>query len=504
MDKVTAIDRDGRAEHNGRGGTGGVVNSHTVEKIGGTSMSNYAAVRDSIVFAQPNGDTLYQRVFVVSAYGGITNKLLEHKKDGKPGVYALFASSFKDRSWEEALAEVRDDMFAINAELFTDAASLAEANAFIGERLDNARKCLEDLHSLCGHGHFSVQDHLVTVREMLSSVGEAHSAWNMAKLLRQDGLNATFVDLSGWQVPGSLPLDTCVQDAFARINLAQELPVVTGYAYCSEGLITQFDRGYSEMTFSRIAVLTGAREAIIHKEFHLSSADPRLVGEDNAVPIGRTNYDVADQLANLGMEAIHPKAAKGLRQNGIPLRVKNTFEPEHGGTLITRDYVSDTACVEIIAGCRGVYALELFDQDMAGIVGQYDTEILRNVQRFKAHIVGKDINANTVTHYLDTNLKTVKRIKTVLQDVFPEAEIREQKVAIVSAIGSDMEVPGLLARTVAALSKHDISVLAIHQSMRQVDIQFIVNDDDYELAIRSLHETLVEPHDHGRAICLAS
>ena len=301
-----------------------------------------------------------------------------------------------------------------------------------------------------------------------------------------------------------MPLDTVVQQAFADIDLERELPIVTGYAYCSEGLIRQFDRGYSEMTFSRIAVLTGAREAIIHKEFHLSSADPRLVGEDNAVPIGRTNYDVADQLANLGMEAIHPKAAKGLRQNDIPLRVKNTFEPEHTGTLITRDYVSDTACVEIIAGCRGVYALELFDQDMAGILSQYDTEILRNIQRFKAHIVGKDINANTVTHYLDTNLKTVKRIKTALQEVYPEAEIREQKVAIVSAIGSDMQVPGLLARTVAALSKNDISVLAIHQSMRQVDIQIIVNDDDYEVAIRSLHETLVEPHDHGRAICLAS
>lgn len=502
--QVTDIATAPRSEQTGHDGTGGFVNKHTVEKIGGTSMSNYAAVRDSIVLGQRNGDTPYQRVFVVSAYGGITNKLLEHKKNGKPGVYGLFASSFKDRSWEEALDGVRDDMFAINSELFLDAESLAEANAFIGERLKNARKCLEDLHSLCGHGHFSVQDHLVTVREMLSSVGEAHSAWNMARLLRRDGLNAIFVDLSGWQAPGSMPLDAVVQQAFAELDLERELPIVTGYAYCSEGLIRQFDRGYSEMTFSRIAVLTGAREAIIHKEFHLSSADPRLVGEDNAVPIGRTNYDVADQLANLGMEAIHPKAAKGLRQNDIPLRVKNTFEPEHAGTLITRDYVSDTACVEIIAGCRGVYALEVFDQDMAGSVGYYDTEILRNVQRFKAHIVGKDINANTVTHYLDTNMKTVKRIKTVLQELFPEAEIREQKVAIVSAIGSDMQVPGLLARTVTALSKRDVSVLAIHQSMRQVDIQFIVNDDAYELAIRSLHETLVEPHDHGRAICLAS
>src|SRR5690625_7583517 len=102
-----------------------------------------------------------------------------------------------------------------------------------------------------------------------------------------------------------------------------------------------FDRGYSEMTFSRIAVVTGAKEAIIHKEFHLSSADPRLVGADTAVPIGRTNYDVADQLANLGMEAIHHRAAKGLRRSDIPLRLKNTCDPQPHGTLITDHNVSD-------------------------------------------------------------------------------------------------------------------------------------------------------------------
>src|SRR3546814_16570481 len=93
-------------------------------------------------------------------------------------------------------------------------------------------------------------------------------------------------------------------------------------------MVRRYARGYTEMTFSRIAVLTGAREAIIHKEFHLSSADPKLVGADRARKIGRTNYDVADQLANLGMEAIHPGAGRGLRQSGIPLRVRNSFDRE--------------------------------------------------------------------------------------------------------------------------------------------------------------------------------
>jgi aspartate kinase len=100
-------------------------------------------------------------------------------------------------------------------------------------------------------------------------------------------------------------------------------------------------------------------------------------------------------------------------------------------------------------------------------------------------------------------LKTIRRIRDALNESFPEAEINQQKVSIVSAIGSDMKIPGILAKTVAALAEKNISVLAMHQSMRQVDMQFIIDEDDYADAIKSLHSHLVEVHDHGRAICLA-
>ncbi|WP_444908324.1 aspartate kinase [Microbulbifer sp. SSSA008] len=475
---------------------------HTIEKIGGTSMTDYEAVRDNIIKGDSKG--IYNRVFVVSAYGGITDLLLEHKKSGQPGIYALFSSSIEDDSWLVKFDELRAALRQINERLFGHGDLLAEANLFLDERLESAKKCLRDLQSLCQHGHFSLDAHLGTVREMLASLGEAHSAWNTSKLLQRDGVNAYFVDLTGWRTNKHIPLDERIRDAFATIDLSKQLPIVTGYAHSDKGLLISFDRGYSEMTFSRLAVLTGAKEAVIHKEFHLSSADPRLVGEGNAVPIGRTNYDVADQLANLGMEAIHPKAAKGLRQQNIPLRVKNTFEPEHAGTLITGDYISDSPRVEIIAGCKGVYALELFDQDMAGSIHDYDREVLLVIKRFKAHIISKNTNANTLTHFLSTNLKTIKRIQAALEEHFPEAELNQRKVAIVSAIGSDMQIPGVLAKAVQSMSKSNIRVLAMHQSLRHVDMQFIVNEPDYDAAVRTLHEALVEIYNHGTAICLAS
>lgn len=477
--------------------------THSVEKIGGTSMSDYVAVRDNIILGDNYKENPYGRIFVVSAYGGVTDLLLENKRNGQPGVYGLFAEEGSEPLWREALLNVEKRLHEINRELFPDDDQLKEANAFIEGRLREAERCMDNLHKLCQHGHFGLEDHLLTVREMLASIGEVHSAWNTARLLRRDGVNARFVDLSGWRMEVAVPLDEHIAQELAGINLERELPIVTGYAYCKEGLMATFDRGYSEMTFSRMAVISRAAEAVIHKEYHLSSADPRLVGADKVVPIGRTNYDVADQLANLGMEAIHPRAAKGLRQDDIPLRVKNTFEPEHSGTLITCGYTSESPCVEIIAGRKQLYALEVFDQDMVGSLWQYEQKILTAIQRFKGTVVTKDINANTITHYLGASLKTVKRIVKSVSEEFPSAEVSTRKVAIVSAIGSDMKIPGMLAKTVSALASADISVLAMHQSMRQVDMQFVINEDDYEKAVASLHRCLVEVHDHGEAICAA-
>jgi aspartate kinase len=161
-----------------------------------------------------------------------------------------------------------------------------------------------------------------------------------------------------------LSFDEKINKYFSDVDVSRELPIVTGYTQCKEGIMDTYDRGYSEITFSRIAVLTGAREGVIHKEYHLSSGDPKLVGENNVEVIGRTNYDVADQLSDLGMEAIHPGAAKGMRKTDIPLRIKNVFEPDHPGTLITNDYKSVEARVEIIAGRQGVTGVAVWDQDM--------------------------------------------------------------------------------------------------------------------------------------------
>ena len=464
---------------------------HTVEKIGGTSMSDSEAVLNNVFVVNRESGELYNRIFVVSAYGGITDKLLEDKKTGEPGVHALFAGSESEWAWGDAISEVSRDMRAINARIFGRHADRQVADRFVTERIEGVRSCLVDLHRLCSYGHFSLSEHLDTVREMLAAIGEAHSAHNSSLLLQQHNVNAVFVDLTGWREEANLGLDERIVRALAHIDLRTTLPVLTGYAHSRGGIMQKYGRGYSEVTLSRVAVLTRAREAIIHKQFHLCSGDPLLIGADRVRKIERTNYDVADQLSNLGMEAIHPRAAKGLRQANIPLRIRNTFDPDDAGSAICSDYMSTRPQAEIITGIRSVFALEFFEQDMVGVKG-YDSAILDTLRRHSVRIVTKTSNANTIVHYLAGSLKSVRRVLNDLRENFESATVTTRKVAIVSAIGSDLDVTGLTALAVGALAEAEIEVLGVHQLIRSVDIMFVLAEQDYEKAIVALHRALIE------------
>ncbi|WP_417204918.1 aspartate kinase [Antarctobacter sp.] len=469
--------------------------THTVEKIGGTSMSRLAELRDTLFLT--DGKAAYGRVFVVSAFGGITDLLLEHKKTGEAGVYARFANAEDDHGWHEALSRTSEAMIAAHEDVLDHPGDIEQATAFVQERIEGARNCLIDLQRLCSYGHFRLNAHLLHIRELLSGLGEAHSALVATLLLQRSGVNARLVDLTGWRDEGEVTLTERLDRGMAGIDTDTEMPIVTGYAQCREGLMREFDRGYSEVTFSRLAARTGAREAIIHKEFHLSSADPRIVGEDNVKKLGRTNYDVADQMANLGMEAIHPSAAKTLRQAGVPLRVTNAFDPGDPGTLID-DQPAETPGVEIVTGLE-VIALEVFEQDMVGVKG-YDSSILDILTRHKVRIVSKVSNANTVTHYVDTSLKTLRRVEADLAEKYPQAEINTRKLALVSVVGRDLSGLATLQRGLQAFDRVGIYSVGASQGPRNVDTQFILERADMAKAIKSLHSAYFDDEDKKVAL----
>ncbi|MGN1365891.1 MAG: aspartate kinase, partial [Victivallis vadensis] len=270
---------------------------HTVEKIGGTSMTRFGELMANILIGDRKGSELYNRIFVVSAYGGVTNLLLENKKTAEPGIYAAFAAG-DNKAWQEKLESTRARLIELNRTFEELGLDQAAADDFVNERMDGVRSCLKNLMQLRSFGHFHRESYLPAARELLSSVGEAHSAFNSTLILRKHGVNAVFVDLSGWKDQETGTMEETILHHMAGLNYAECMPIVTGYAKCAGGVMAKFDRGYSEITFSKLAVATHAREGIIHKEFHLSTGDPKLIGQENVRTIGHTNFDIADQLAD--------------------------------------------------------------------------------------------------------------------------------------------------------------------------------------------------------------
>lgn len=452
-----------------------------IEKIGGTSMSRFDEIIDSIILQDPENP--FGRIYVVSAYAGITNDLLEHKKTSQPGIYGLFQDQ---ANYPIKLIALRENLFKINQRFAHIGLDLDEANNFIGDRIDQSINILRSMDNVFASGYVSREELLLAARELLASLGEMHSAFNSANILRNRGYDTTYVDLSGWDDSRQLTIDERIKNSFSRIDPFSTICFATGYTKGTEGIMREFDRGYSEVTFSKVAVLLGASEAVIHKEYHLCSGDPLIMGEENTKPVGNTNYDVADQLADVGMEAIHPKSSKPLEIMDIPIRVKNAFDPGHPGTLITKNFIAPESKVEIVTGSKTVVCIEIHDTRMVGEVG-FDLKIMTIFNDHGVSYISKMTNANTIDLLIDEKDATTKFL-TALSDMLER--VVPKYVAIVCAIGSNIAQPGIMAKAAQALAMDGINILAVSQTTRQTNMQFIVQRDQFSQAQRALHSAL--------------
>jgi aspartate kinase len=455
----------------------------SVEKIGGTSMSRFEEVLNNIILNTANLKTSYNRIFVVSAYSNVTNLLLENKKTGAPGIYTEFVET---NSCGDKLSQLLKKLIEINKGFASIGLDLKEADEFIKQRIKQTEYNLQNISDLITSGYVDKTSVWLSAREILASIGEAHAAFNSANIISKNGLNAIFLDLSGFHDSEYLTIDQRIQKAFSNIDLSKVIPVVTGYTKGTEGIMRKFDRGYTEVTFAKIAAYLKASEAIIHKEYHFCSADPGIVGEENAIPVCNTNYDVADQLADIWMEAVHPAVSKTLEMAGVSLRIKNTFDPNHPGTLISKDYKCKDSRVEIVSGTENVMVVEIHDPSMVGAVG-FDKSIMDVFARYKISYLLKATNANSISIVIrkTDNNEFINELK----ESFFQVTLKD--VAIVCVLGSNIGKPGILAQAASALSENSINIECVSQSLRQVNIQFVVKVADYEKAIKALNKAFL-------------
>ena len=229
----------------------------------------------------------------------------------------------------------------------------------------------------------------------------------------------------------------------------------------------EFDRGYSEVTFSKVAVLLDASEAIIHKEYHLCSGDPLVVGGETKY----TRYAIPTMmlLTSLQMSVWRrfirrlPNRLKSNRSRSGSKTPSTRIIPE---TLITTDFIAPKSKVEIVTGSNAVACLEVHDARMVGEVG-FDMRIMEIFRKYGVSYISKVTNANTIDLIILEKDCTNKLVDE-LSKTFELISVRP--VAIVCAIGSNIGQPGIMARASSALAKEKINIFAVSQTTRQTNI----------------------------------
>ena len=216
------------------------------------------------------------------------------------------------------------------------------------------------------------------------------------------------------------------------------------------------------------------------------SADPRVV--KGAKPLGSLSYAEAAELSYFGAKVIHPRAVLPAVERGIPVRILNTFVPEHPGTTITTDTPRDGSVVKATTSIGDLGLITVQGAGMSGIPGfaarVFDTTA---AERVSVMMISQASSENSICLVVDA--ASTDRLKSALERMF-SAELRrhdvervsiERPVAIVAAVGEGMRgTPGVAARVFGALGKAGVNVVAI--------AQLVVAEKDREAAVRLIHE----------------
>src|SRR5690606_32747764 len=169
-------------------------------------------------------------------------------------------------------------------------------------------------------------------------------------------------------------------------------------------------------------------------------------------------------------------------------RVKNAFDPDHDGTLITKDYIGPESRTELVTGTDRVSMVEIHDAGMVGEVGS-DLQIMQIFAQHGVSYITKASNANTIGMTVWTKDLTAAMVAQ-LQGAFDLVTVAE--VAVVCAIGSNIARPGMLAHAAQALADAGVNIIAVSQTARQTNMQFVVEATAFTTAVRALHRALCE------------
>jgi aspartate kinase len=335
--------------------------------------------------------------------------------------------------------------------------------------------------------------------DYLLSFGERLAVRVISQHLTATGVPAKFFD--AWDlgfITDSNFGDAEIQDeTFSNIPLAFKsdlteysyTPIVTGFiAKDRHGDPTTLGRGGSDLTASILGAALGATEVIVWKDVNgILTTDPRIVPDARPVPL--VSFEEAAELAFFGAKVLHPLSIEPAMKRGIPVRVKNSYNPTHPGTVILgRAPMNEDCPVRAITCKRDV---TLFDISSTKSLGKHGflTEVFKVFSdlEISVHMIATSDVSISLTLEWDHDLEQAEqRLKKI-------ANVNvEHGKAILSLIGDVERASIILDRTFRILSASDVNVQMISQGASKVNIALIIEDSQIEKCIRELHKHFFE------------
>ncbi|KAJ4882910.1 hypothetical protein Rs2_33003 [Raphanus sativus] len=279
------------------------------------------------------------------------------------------------------------------------------------------------------------------------------------------------------------------------------VPIVTGFLGkgWKTGAITTLGRGGSDLTATTIGKALGLQEIQVWKDVDgVLTCDPTIY--KRATPVPFLTFDEAAELAYFGAQVLHPQSMRPAREGGIPVRVKNSYNPKAPGTIITKTRDMTKTVLTSIVLKRNVTMLDIASTRMLGQVGF----LAKVFSIFEDLEISVDVVATSevsLSLTLDpSKLWSRELIQQELDHVVEELEkiavVNLSKGrAIISLIGNVQHSSLILERAFHVLRTKGINVQMISQGASKVNISLIVNDDEAEGCVEALHKSFFESGD---------
>ncbi|MBK1897915.1 bifunctional aspartate kinase/homoserine dehydrogenase I [Chryseobacterium paridis] len=464
-----------------------------VLKFGGTSVANAQAVLqvEKIIKKESANQRI---VVIVSALHGVTDVLINTAE----------LASQSDENYLQHLKDLEEKHIAIVKELFPISGQ--------SSWLSFVKKHFNDIEDLC-NGIFILGELTPRTKDKLTSYGEFLSSNIIAARLQLAGLDVVWMNSADHIKTNSNYTHAKVDFITSEKNLKNYFEKNHNQIFLAPGFIasdengnrTTLGRGGSDYSASIIASAIDAQELQIWTDVSgMMTADPRLVSQAKIIP--EISYQEAMELSHFGAKVLYPPTIQPVMIKNIDLRIKNTFDDEASGTLVTHclpSYGKDQEQQQIAVGISNMNNIALLTLQGSGMVGVpgISAKLFQCLSHEKINVIliTQSSSEHSITIAIDQ--KEVFHAENAINSAF-EDDLRlkriepvqiENRLSIVALVGENMKSrSGVSAKMFGCLGNNGINIRAIAQGSSEKNISIVISENDTKKAVNILHEEFFE------------